>query len=349
MPIYSLLCIPAYIFRHLKGDTTEMKKNVLRVLALALSVIMLLACASCTQTILVRFVDKDGNDIDLSAISVGGGGSGGGSAAPAASTDTTPAPAADTTAAPAADAQPADSGDSAAPAAEPAAADASGLPADGDKEAILAYYSNLVNTMKAGKPAYKKIEWQELPEGDRDFGTMGKIILPIAEGMLTSKDKASGDPSIHNQGDDANNIPVNDNAKGCLLTDASKIKSASCKDNGDGTATITITLIDEDDALPAEAGAETAPSYTGAMFNPMSKSGIDDIISKFSAVATVNTFKLTYTDATVTCVFDKDTQKVKSLSYVLPCLITANAKVTLLTIDGKAKLIDYIEVTEIAY
>ena len=328
-----------------------MKKNVLRVLAMVLAAIMLCACASCTQTILVRFVDKDGNDLDLSAISVGGGGSS--SAAPAASTDTTPAPAADTTAAPAADAQPADSGNSgdtaAEPAAEPAAADASGLPADGDKEAILAYYSNLVNTMKAGKPAYKKIEWQELPEGDRDFGTMGKIILPIAEGMLTSKDKASGDPSIHNQGDDANNIPVNDNAKGCLLTDASKIKSASCKDNGDGTATIVITLIDEDDALPAEAGAETAPSYTGAMFNPMSKSGIDDIISKFSAVATVNTFKLTYTDATVTCVFEKDSQKVKSLSYTLPCLITANAKVTLLTIDGKAKLVDYIEVTDIAY
>ena len=326
-----------------------MKKNVIRFLALALSIIMLCACASCTQTILVRFVDKDGNDIQLPAIAAGGSSSAQ-PAAPAA--DTQPAaPAADTTAAPAADATPAaDSGDQAAePAAEPAAADASALPADGDKEAILAYYANLVNTMKAAKPAYKKIEWQELPEGDRDFGTMGKIILPIAEGMLTSKEKSEGDPSIHNQGDDANNIPVNDNVKGCLLTDASKIKSASCKDNGDGTATITITLIDEDDALPAEAGAETAPSYTGAMFNPMSKSGIDDIISKFSAVATVNTFKLTYTDATVTCVFEKDSQKVKTLSYTLPCLITANAKVTLLTIDGKAKLVDYIEVTEIAY
>lgn len=325
-----------------------MKKTVFRVLALALAAIMLFACASCTQTILVRFVDKDGNDIDLSAISIAGGGSAEPAAAPAA--DTTAAPAADTTAAPADAAAPADNGGDAAPAdAAAPAADASALPADGDKEAILSYYANLVNTMKAGKPGYKKIEWQELPEGDRDFGTAGKLILPIAEGMLTSKEKAEGDPSIHNQGDDANNIPVNDNAKGCLLTDASKIKSASCKDNGDGTATITITLIDEDDALPAEAGAETAPSYTGAMFNPMSKSGIDDIISKFSAVAKVNTFKLTYTDATVTCTFDKATQKIKSLNYVLPCIITANAKVTLITIDGKAKLVDYIQVSDIAY
>ena len=334
-----------------------MKKNVVRTLALLLTAVMLLACASCSQTLLVRFVDKDGNDIQLPAIGVGGG-----SAAPAANTDSTPAPAADTqsaapaadtTAAPAADAAPADNGGGdAAPAdAAPAdaAADTGALPADGDKEAILTYYANLVNTMKAAKPAYKKIEYQTLPEEDRDFGTAGKLILPIAEGMLTSKEKSEADPSIHSQGDDANNIPVNDNAKGCLLTDASKIKAASCKDNGDGTATITITLIDEDDALPTEAGSDTPTSYTGAMFNPMSKSGIDDIISKFSAVAKVNTFKLTYTDATVTCVFDKATQKVKTLTYVLPCLITANAKVTLITIDGKAKLVDTIEVTEIAY
>ena len=328
-----------------------MKKTVSRCLALALAAVMLIACASCSQTILVRFVDKDGNDIQLPAISVGGGSSQ--TAAPVADTPTA-APAADTpTAAPAADTQPAadaqaaDSGDTAEPAAAPAA-DTSALPADGDKEAILAYYSNLVNTMKAAKPAYRKIEWQELPEEYRNFGSVANIILKVAEGIMTTKEKAESDPSIHNQGDDPNNIPINDNVKGCMLTDASKIKSASCKDNGD-TATITITLNDEDDALPAEPGADTAPSFTGCMFNPMSKAGIDDIVSKFSSVAKVNTLRLTYTDCTVTCVFNKSTQKITSLTYVMPVTMTVNAKVTLLTLDGSARLVDTIEVTEIAY
>ena len=332
----------------LKGDQTEMKKNAFRVLALALAAVMLIACASCTQTILVRFVDKDGNDIQLPAIAAGGSSSAQ-PAAPAA--DTQPAaPAADTTAAPAADAQPAaDSGADAAPAAEPAAADASALPADGDKEAILTYYTNLVNTMKAAKPAYKKVEWQELPEQYRNFGTVGNVLMKVADSIMTSKEKAEADPSIHNQGDDPNNIPIYDNVKGCLLTDASKIKTASCKDNGDGTATISITLVDEDSPMPAEAGAETAPSATGAMFAPMSQAGIDDIISKFSAVAKVNTFELKYTDCTVTITFNKDTQKITHATYLMNADITADAKVAIVPLKGSARLVDTIEVTEIAY
>ena len=75
-----------------EGRPTEMKKNVLRVLAMALVAAMLFACASCTQTILVRFVDKDGNDIDLSAISVAGGGSAAPAAVPTADTTAAPAP-----------------------------------------------------------------------------------------------------------------------------------------------------------------------------------------------------------------------------------------------------------------
>ena len=48
-----------------------MKKNVLRVLSLVLVAGMLFAFASCTQEIHVRFVDKDGNDIDISGLGFG--------------------------------------------------------------------------------------------------------------------------------------------------------------------------------------------------------------------------------------------------------------------------------------
>ncbi len=321
-----------------------MKKTVLRVLALALTAAMLFACAACSQTILVRFVDKDGNDLDFSALAPAGGTA----VTPAPADDTTAAPAADTTAAPSAETPAADSGESAAPAAEtPAAADTGALPTD--NAGILTLYTKLVDEMKAAKPAYRRIEYQDLPEEHRNLGTVANAVMGIANGMITTKDKAEADPSIHNQGDDPNNIPIRDNAKGCLLTDASKIKSASCKDNGDGTATLVITLVDEDNPKPVEGGATSTPYHTSAMFFPMDQAGIDNIVDKFKAVVTMNSLTLTYTECTVTCVFDTASQKVKTLTYVEPVDIKVDGKAVFIPINGSARLVDTMEITEIAY
>lgn len=322
-----------------------MKKTVLRVLCLALTVIMLFACASCTQTILVRFVDKDGNDLDLSAIAPAGSSA----VTPAPAADTTPAatPAADTTAAPSSDAAPADSAASAdtTPAAAPA--DTGALPTD--NAGILTLYTKLVDEMKAAKPAYKKVEYQTLPEEHRNLGTVANAVMGIAEGMITSKEKAEQEASIHNQGDNPDNIPIKDNAKGCLLTDASKIKTASCKDNGDGTATLVITLVDEDNPKPVDAGATSSQYHTSAMFFPMDQAGIDNIVEKFKAVVTMNSLTLTYTECTVTCVFDTASQKIKTLTYVEPVDIKVDGKAVFIPINGSARLVDTMEITGIAY
>lgn len=322
-----------------------MKKTVLRVLCLALTVIMLFACASCTQTILVRFVDKDGNDLDLSAIAPAGSSA----VTPAPAADTTPAatPAADTTAAPSSDAAPADSAATAdtTPAAAPA--DTGALPTD--NAGILTLYTKLVDEMKAAKPAYKKVEYQTLPEEHRNLGTVANAVMGIAEGMITSKEKAEQEASIHNQGDNPDNIPIKDNAKGCLLTDASKIKTASCKDNGDGTATLVITLVDEDNPKPVDAGATSSQYHTSAMFFPMDQAGIDNIVEKFKAVVTMNSLTLTYTECTVTCVFDTASQKIKTLTYVEPVDIKVDGKAVFIPINGSARLVDTMEITGIAY
>ena len=321
-----------------------MKKTILRVLSLTIAIVILVACTACSQTILVRFVDKDGNDLDFSAIAPANSGS----VTPAPAADTTAAPAADTTAAPAAETPAADSGESAAPAAEAApAADTGALPTD--NAGILTLYTKLVDEMKAAKPAYRRIEYQDLPEDHRNLGTVANAVMGIANGLITTKDKAEADPSIHNQGDDPNNIPIRDNAKGCLLTDASKIKSASCKDNGDGTATLVITLVDEDNPQPVDAGATTSQYHTSAMFFPMDQAGIDDIVDKFKAVVTMNSLVLTYTECTVTCVFDTATQKIKTLTYVEPVDIKVDGKAVFIPINGSARLVDTMEITEIAY
>ncbi|MBQ7689295.1 MAG: hypothetical protein IJT27_08780 [Clostridia bacterium] len=342
-----------------------MKKNIVRVLSLLLCAAMLIGCAACTQTINVRFVDKDGNDLNL-------GGAVNTNTTPAGETPASQAPASETPASetPASQAPTGETPASQAPASETPAsqvpasetpasqapaseAPASQAPAAStalptDNAGILALYTELVNTFKASSPGYTKLEYQALPAEYRNFGGLANAIIGIAEGLVTSKDKATPEP--HAQGDaDVHNIPILNNAKGCLLTDASKIKSASCKDNGDGTATLVITLIDEDDPVPASKDATTCSSYTGAVFMPMSKSGIDETVAKFSAVAKVNSLVLTYTDCTVTAVFKIADKKLTSLTYVMPVEIKANAKVVLSTIDGSARLIDTMEITGISY
>lgn len=203
--------------------------------------------------------------------------------------------------------------------------------------------------MKAAKPAYRRIEYQTMPEEYRNFGSVLNAGLKIAEGMITTKEKAEQDPSVHNQGDDPGNIPIRDNVKGCLLTDASKIKTASCRDNGDGTATLMIELIDESNPKPVPAGATSTEFYTSAMFFPMDQAGIDDIINKFSGIATLNSLDLVYTGCTVTCVFDTASKKIRSLTYVEPVDIKADVKAAFIPITGSVRVVDTMEITEIAY
>ena len=226
-------------------------------------------------------------------------------------------------------------------------ADTGALPTD--NAGILTLYTKLVDEMKAAKPAYKKVEYQTLPEEHRNLGTVANAVMGIAEGMITSKEKAEQEASIHNQGDNPDNIPIKDNAKGCLLTDAGKIKTASCKDNGDGTATLVITLVDEDNPKPVDAGATSSQYHTSAMFFPMDQAGIDNIVEKFKAVVTMNSLTLTYTECTVTCVFDTASQKIKTLTYVEPVDIKVDGKAVFIPINGSARLVDTMEITGIAY
>lgn len=209
-------------------------------------------------------------------------------------------------------------------------------------EEILAKYSEVLDNLKANVATYDKKEFQTLAE-DRNLGTVGNLILPIAENIMTSEDKAE----VQHR-DDAVQIPVIGNTKGCLLTDTSAIKSATMTEDG-GKTTIVIVLNDEDNPEPASEGAATSPSLTGAMFNPLSKSSVDDIASKFSAVATINSFNLRYTDCTATLIFDTETNQVESFQQIMNVYITVDAKVTLFTISGYATLINNMLINNIQY
>ncbi len=210
------------------------------------------------------------------------------------------------------------------------------------KEEVLKKYTEVMNNLKSGVATYDKKEFQALAE-DRELGTIGNAVLGIAEGIMTSEEEAE----LQNR-TDMEQIPVVRSPKGCILTDVSAIKSAKMTESG-GKTTIVIVLNDEKGSLPAPEGATSHNSTVGSMFNPIDQAGIDDIVSKFSGLATINKFELTYKDCTATLVFDTATGKVESLEQIMNVYIDIDAKVTILPLKGYATLINTMRINNVAY
>lgn len=238
------------------------------------------------------------------------------------------------------------SGDSSTPAGDSStpAGDAS---ASYTAEEVLAKYTEVMDTLKKnvseGKVAqYNKKEFQTLSD-DYDLGTIGSLVLPIAQGLMTSEDKAEEQVRT-----DYEQIPVTHNIKGCLLTDTSAIKSYSMTESG-GKTTVEIVLNDEVGAYPAEDNATSCGSPVGSVFNPLDQDEIDDIAAQFSSVATINKFTLTCKDCTATVVFDSETLQVESVKQIMNYYIEVDAKVTFLSLTGYATLINDMSIYNVQY
>ena len=204
-----------------------------------------------------------------------------------------------------------------------------------DTAAALAKYTEVMDNLKANGTGGKKLEYMTL--GDYDMGTVASLILPIAKGMIPTEDKAEEKNCDNMKGD----MPVLHTEKGCLLTDASALKSGSIVDNGDGTSTVTIVLNEETNPVPADDDATSCSSIIGSVFAPMSKSGIDETVEKFSSVLTVNKLDLVYHDCKAEVKYNNDTNQPVEIYQYMYITINADAKAAILPVSGYANL-DYV-------
>lgn len=210
------------------------------------------------------------------------------------------------------------------------------------KEEILKKYTEVMDQLKAGVATYDKKEFQTLAD-DYDLGTVGNLVLPIAQNLMTSEDEAE----LQNRSD-WEQIPIIRNKKGCLLTDVSKIKSATMTESG-GKTTIVIVLNDEKSPLPAEDGATSCDSAVGSMMNPLNQKEIDNIVAQFSGVVTMNKFELTGKDCKATLVFDTASGKVESLEQIMNYFIEVDAKAVIVPVSGYATLTNKMTINNVAY
>lgn len=314
-----------------------MKKNILRVLSLVLVAAMVVICASCTQTINIRFVNKDGNDINFGAV-------------PAANTDTPtesqPAPsenqtpsepssadtpsesqpsAEDTTAASTPDTTAAPTPDTtAAPTPDTTAAPTPTSTVPSTKDEIIAFYAKAVNDIKNnGSASYNKKEFQTITNFNiTGNGMVDNTIKGIAGNYF--KDESKADLQVAEKGQDSSKSKM----LGWNLTDNSKVVSASLNQNG-GNYEITIKMADED--TPHKGGGSHLDQVGSVLL-------WEDIETELNGISVLKEWQgnvhVIYTNYTITATITPDGKLVNMTHHTDVSIQIDHAKI-IINLDNK--------------
>ncbi len=219
-------------------------------------------------------------------------------------------------------------------------------------EEIIDKYTFLVDKFKKEKPAYKKKEYQALPEEYREFSSAINSVLGIAANYMVSEEDC--EELIRQQGAEEilYDVPIHGAEKGCTLTDYDAVLWAKCEDLGDGTYKISFSLKEEYNAEPTPADTLIAPSAHGGVMQPMAikdiKNEVDKVVSKLPGIE-LNKFDLIYRDCVFSCVYDPATDEVKSITHNIAIDITADVKVFSADIVGSARLINDMLIYDITW
>ena len=203
---------------------------------------------------------------------------------------------------------------------------------------ILEEYTEVMNKLKSDAPAFEMIRYQNLPTDKQNLGAVADMVLPIIEKFVTSKSAAEKVPYIAGN---ANMLPVKDSPYGCLLTDASAIKSAYCEIMSDDIYKLVITFNDELNPGHLPAGATSSTGIINAVFDPY------DAAEQITAISSMvmNDINFNYTDCTVTLIYNCNTKQVQSINMTMNIDITADT--ILMAIN--ARIVDVTEFDNFSY
>lgn len=220
-------------------------------------------------------------------------------------------------------------------------------------EAILAKYSEVLNNAKASKPAFKKVEWQAIPEEKAQFeGTVFSKILPLASNFFKTEEDAKSAPEYMEKGGTMEWFPIYHNDKGCMLTDASAIENASCTELPDGNVKIVIELKDEFNSEPPKS-APTCDSYVGSMFTPIEMAEVRNTLTTDPTIKFIIKdvdFELTYYDCVAELTYNPATNEIVVLDQFMHIDINIkNGSLLGMSAKGRAVLDNYMYLSEFQY
>lgn len=241
-----------------------------------------------------------------------------------------------------------------------------GLPANPTKADIVNIYATIMNKAKADKPGFTKVEYQELPgdpanrvvsQGEEHVTAeyIEKLFGFIEDlGVFVPKEKAEANPYIHEKGDeDMSKFPVFSREKGSYLTDPKAIEKYTYTKLSNGNIKMSFVLVPENNPEPIGENTNVAPSYTGAVFSPMSKQQIDGTV--YHPVVTIFAkdiqYSLRYHDCSVVVEFNPDTMQIVYLEQVANVSIKGQGDVVRVGIIGveRQELIGTVIIKDLKY
>ena len=307
-----------------------MKKNALRVIALVLVAGMLFAFASCTQEIHVRFVDKDGNDVNISGL-VGTVPSGGEQTPAPAPEQTTAAPAPTPEQTTAAQQTPSTETTTAAqqtPSTETTtAAQQQGNKMPATTKEITDFYKKAVDDVRAGAAGYTKKEWQNVDSVNIGGDTVNKAVTSVLGNFMTVEADAQEQINAKGSEDATRRIAP------WTLTDLSQVASATCVQDG---SNYKITIIMKDEDTPKKQGSVLG-QVTGALlyWEDIEKTLTEDptvtkILTGFSGIHVI------YKGYKIEAVMTPD-GKIVSIDHTADVdIIIGQAKILVFNIENKS-------------
>ncbi len=315
-----------------------MKKNALRVIALVLVAGMLFAFASCTQEIHVRFVDKDGNDVDISGlvgVSAGNTGTNSGTNDTPATVETTAAPTQTpstetTTAAPTQ--TPSTETTTAASTQTPSTETTTAAPATSNKmpsttQEITDFYKKGVDEIKAGNVGYTKKEWQNVDAVNIGADMVNSAVTSVLGSFMTVE--ADAEEQVNEKGSDDAKRRI----AAWTLTDLSQVASATCVQDG---SNYKITIIMKDEDTPKKSGSVLG-QVTGSL---LYWEDIDETLSSDPTVTKILTayddIHVIYKGYKIEAVMTPEGQFVSIDHTADVDILIGSAKILVFTIEDKS-------------
>ncbi|MDR0883465.1 MAG: hypothetical protein LBN05_02510 [Oscillospiraceae bacterium] len=189
------------------------------------------------------------------------------------------------------------------------------------KAEILAKYTAILNQAKSEKPAFTKIQYQDLPKDKRHAdGAATSLLSSFVDKLFTSEKDARSKPEVYGKGGDMQEFPVSKSAKGCYLTDTKLIKSAALAENN-GIQKIRIVLNNQEN--PAPYWDSQRGNDIGGMFILPRQEDMNDVLKTLPLREPQ--YNLTYYDCTAELEYDASTGHIISLKLTTHALANASA------------------------
>ncbi|MBR3767306.1 MAG: hypothetical protein IKL10_03585 [Clostridia bacterium] len=212
---------------------------------------------------------------------------------------------------------------------------------------VIQFYKSAMDDVKVRAPGYVRNEYQEVSDveaGNGDVQLMNRILNLVGTELL--KDSGDEEATIQIMAHDdiavRETFPLYNKDVGCELTDMSIVKSAVCYSNG-STYKIVITF---DDILNPDA----KDSAFADIMTPIDRDALSDPIEEYLVVLDLNSYKfdMNYTNCEITCIIDKQTNRMTSLKHkmIMDIEIVMNLDLILFqtnNIKAEGKIVNFLE------